>query len=183
MKQITLYLAALIFSVGVVSLYAGGDVEIDVEKKIVTALKTDDFELAEIDISDLSIGDAETIVTDSGKTIDLLRTQDGVEVYIDGKLLDTGMSGEGGPHDEHQVIHKHVEVICDDNEDCDKHVWISEDEGLDPDAFQDKNHKVIMIHKEKIDGGVEVIIDEDSEMHSGDHGERVIIIEKTAESI
>jgi hypothetical protein len=42
---------------------------------MVIALQTDDFELAETDISDLEIGDAETIYTESGKTIDLLRTR------------------------------------------------------------------------------------------------------------
>ena len=43
--------------------------------------------VADTDISHLGVGDAETIYTESGKTIDLLRTEDGVEVYVDGELL------------------------------------------------------------------------------------------------
>ncbi len=59
---------------------------------MVIALNTDDFNLHETDISELTIGESQTIGTDSGKVIDLLRTADGVEVYIDGELLDMDMN-------------------------------------------------------------------------------------------
>ncbi|MFT5351471.1 MAG: hypothetical protein ACI9MF_002294, partial [Gammaproteobacteria bacterium] len=58
------------------------------KEKMVVELKTNDFEIAETDISDLAIGESETIVTESGKTIDLLRTAEGIEIYMDGELMD-----------------------------------------------------------------------------------------------
>ena len=58
-----------------------------------TALITlipDQFELAETYISHLPVGDSETIVTDKRTAIDLIRILDGVEVHVDGVLLETG---------------------------------------------------------------------------------------------
>jgi len=50
------------------------------EKKVVVAVKTDDVELHEVDVSHLQPGDSETIFTENGKTIDILRTEDDVEM-------------------------------------------------------------------------------------------------------
>ena len=83
-------LAVTILALGSVSLSAGEHSTHSIQDSMVIALQTDDFELAEHDISDLEIGDAETIYTESGKTIDLLRTAEGVEIYVDGELLETG---------------------------------------------------------------------------------------------
>ena len=81
-----------------------------------------------------------------------------------------------GVHGEH-MIQKHVEVICEDDEDCDeniiihkeieisctddeegascsdKNIWISEGEDFDPEELHEKHkgeetHKVIVIKKE-----------------------------------
>ncbi len=64
-------------------------------EKVVIALETDNFELAETDISTLTIGEAQTIETESGKIIDILRTSDGAEIYVDGKLLEINFNDEG----------------------------------------------------------------------------------------
>jgi len=80
----------------------------DTTEKHVIALKTGDFELAETDVSNLAIGEAETIVTDSGKTIDIIRTTEGYEIYVDGELLDM-------PHrsDPDQVVHRReMDIEC-----------------------------------------------------------------------
>ncbi|MBT8060945.1 MAG: hypothetical protein KJO33_15230, partial [Gammaproteobacteria bacterium] len=79
-----LSLIALGGTLAVAGEYAGDDAE----KKMVIALTTDDFELDQTDVSHLGIGDAETIVTENGQTIDLLRTEDGIDVFVDGELLD-----------------------------------------------------------------------------------------------
>jgi len=142
--------AMAIFAFGAPPVSAGESADQATESKMVIALATDDFELAETDISHLEVGDARTIHTESGKTIDLLRTEDGVEIYVDGELLDMGLESEQGLHEEHAVIHKHVEVICETEEDCEETVWISDDEDIDVEALHGDTHrkKVIVIREE-----------------------------------
>jgi hypothetical protein len=148
---------------------AGDEPESTVDRKIVIALTTDDFELGETDISHLAVGDAETIVTDSGKTIDLLRTEDGVEIYVDGELLDLD---DEALHEEKHVVKKRVEVICDDEDDCENMVWITDDADLDLDMLhEDGEHGVIMIHE----GG------HDLDIHTDEEHEKVIIIKNRAD--
>ena len=85
----------------------------DTPEKMIIKLKTNEFEIAETDISSLQVGEAETIVTDSGKIIDLLRTADGVEIYVDGEMLEmpdmSGASLDGGLH---AIMHKQIHVEC-----------------------------------------------------------------------
>lgn len=119
------------------------------EKKMVIALRTDDFELAETDISDLEIGDSETIYTDSGRTIDLLRTEDGVEIYVDGELIDLSHHGAKSLHGGHNLVHKRMVLDCDLEEDCEDLAWISEDGEIDVESLHGEDHheKVIVIKK------------------------------------
>jgi hypothetical protein len=128
-------------------------------EKMVIQLKTDDFEVAETDISHLAIGESETIVTASGKTIDLLRTTEGVEIYVDGALLDLpDMNGDAGSNGKYQKIHKHMIIECEidgevDSEDaCPEDMVFFPDGDLDIDALQadGKAHKVIIdrVHSE-----------------------------------
>ena len=95
-----------IFSLAALALLATASVQAETVEKMVIALKTDDFEMAQTDVSDLAIGESQTIETDSGKVIDILRTADGVEIYIDGELLEMDSGGQG-LHKEH-MIQKHV---------------------------------------------------------------------------
>ena len=145
--KITLLLAATILVLGAGLLSAGEPAGHVDEDKMVIALKTDDFELVETDISHLEIGDAETVYTQSGKTIDLLRTADGIEIYVDGELLDTGLHGEEGIHGDHHIVHKHIEVECESDEECEEWVWISEEEDMDMESMHGEGHheKVIII--------------------------------------
>lgn len=147
--KIILLLAAAILALSTVSLTAGEHAEQTVEMKMVIALHTDDFELAETDISGLEIGEAETIYTESGKTIDLLRTADGVEIYVDGELLETGFDGEECIHEGHHIVHKRIEVICESDEDCEEVACISGDEDIDLLSLHVDGHheKVIIIKK------------------------------------
>ncbi len=177
MKQIIFLLATGIFLMSAGSIVAGEDPEIVVEKKYVVALSTDDFELEETDLSHLAVGDAETILTESGKTIDLLRTEEGIEIYIDGELLDIGMA-DAELHGSHKIVHADVEIICDEDEECEETVWISEDGEMDVDVEvlhegHETAHKVIKIkHGEPGD--------DMGELHEA-HGEKIIIIKKTTE--
>jgi hypothetical protein len=148
------------FSSAVLALLATTSVQAGSEEKMVIALKTGDFELLETDVSELVIGESQTIETDSGKVIDILRTTDGVELYIDGELLEMDFSDQG-LHEEHQGLHeehivqKHVEIICSDEEDCDKNVFVVSGEDFDFEELHGmhgdgENHKVIVIKKEVI---------------------------------
>ena len=202
MKQIILLLAASVLMLSAASVVAGEDSEVVIEKKYVVALSTDDFELEEIDLSHLAVGDAETIVTESGKTIDMLRTEEGIEIYIDGELLDIGM-GDVELHGSHRIIHTDVEIICDEDEECEETVWISEDGDIDLEALHESgDHKVIMIHEDEEHGEMDVDVevlheghetahkiikikhgeagDDMGELHEA-HSEKVIIIKKVVE--
>ena len=131
------YLGA-VFVLAAVAVFASAFVQAQTTEKMVIALKTDDFELTETDISTLAIGEAQTFETESGRIIDVLRTADGAEVYVDGELLEMNLDD----HDLHQkhVIKRHVEIECDSEEDCDEEMlWLSDDE-----------HKLIVIKKVQI---------------------------------
>ena len=85
-----------------------------IEKRVI-AIKTNDFELSETDVSDLAVGEAETIVTEDGKTVDILRTAEGLEIYVDGELLDMSFGESHGTH----RMHKRKVITCDGAEgDC-----------------------------------------------------------------
>lgn len=150
-----------IFALIIFALLASTTVQAGSEEKMIIALKTDDSGLVETDISDLAIGESQTIETDSGKVIDILRTADGAEVYVDGELLDMDFSGEG-LHKAHKM-QKHVEIICDDEEQCDENVfimasddaeleWVTEDGEIDAEELhemhgEDGAHKIVIIKK------------------------------------
>lgn len=123
------------------------------ENKMVIALKTDHFELAETDITDLAVGEAQTIETDSGKIIDILRTADGAEVYIDGELLEIDFDDEGR-HENH-IISKHIEIMCDDEKECDEHVVIHAD-GYETEF--EEFREIHEIHKIHVDGENQKVI-------------------------
>jgi hypothetical protein len=166
--KLTLALATVFLLI--TSLASAADTDGIHEEKMIIALKTDEFELQETDISHLEVGDAETIVTESGKTIDLLRIEDGVEIYVDGELL------EPGAHGDHEMIHKRIEVVCEEEGACEELVWVSEDEGIDLDMLHGEDHEVIVF--QEADGDSEETI----EIHPGEHHRKVIIIRDQAES-
>jgi len=134
-------IALLAFSLLVMSSAQAGTKE-----KMVIALKSSDFELAETDISELAVGESRTIETGSGKVIDILRTQDGVELYVDGELVDMSF-GEHGLHARH-AQKTHVEIICDDDEACDDDVFILGGHGdFDVEILAGEDGEQIFIHK------------------------------------
>ena len=142
-----------VFALATFAFLAASSVQADSEEKMVIALKTDDFELTETDISTLAIGEGQTIETESGKVIDILRTPDGVEIYVDGEMLEMDFDHDG-LHSEH-MVKKHVEVICDSDEGCEEMIWISADEDIDLEELHkmhegEEGHKFIVIKKEII---------------------------------
>lgn len=148
-KLLILLTATLPLALGALPALAADDIH---EQKWVVELATDDFELAETDVGHLAVGEAETIHTESGQTVDILRTEDGLEIYVDGELVDLGGAGL---HEQHRVVHKRVEVICDGDEaDCEKMVWVEDGDAPDVEALHGEAHetKVIVIReREEID--------------------------------
>ncbi|MCW8925215.1 MAG: hypothetical protein OQJ84_03080 [Xanthomonadales bacterium] len=105
----------------------------DEEKSLVVSIETDDISLTEMDVGSLAIGESKTIETETGQVIDLLRTVDDVEIYINGELVDIGFGHD--PDSQIHVIRKHVEFACDEEDEssCEKHVVIRA--GDDHDVF------------------------------------------------
>ena len=185
----------VIFSLTALSFFAVASVQAQTHEKMVIALKTDDFELTETDVSDLAIGESQTIETDSGKIIDILRTADGVELYIDGELLEMDHES-GGLHAQHK-IQKHVEILCDSDAECDKNVFVFTGDDTDVSAWVTDEGEHVMLHEDielscSTDGeesacsekviwmsdGEEVDLEELHEMHAGGENHKVIMIKK-----
>lgn len=98
------------------------------EHKIKLKLDGHGAELIEADVSDMAVGESRTWVTESGRTIDLLRSAEGMEVYIDGELVDTGYDGAHGGG---VVLHEDIDVACfsDSEGDCEKHAIFVDAQG------------------------------------------------------
>ena len=143
---------------------------------------TSEADLIEADVSDLELGESRSFVTESGKTVDILKTPEGMEIYIDGERIDIGDAsnlhhGHTEGHERKVVIkcddpegcddmlaemmdqeeenvfvmRREIEVVCDEDEECEQKVWIEGDrESLsDADSLHDGDgHKVIVIRKE-----------------------------------
>jgi hypothetical protein len=116
-KRIFTLLASAIFTIS--------PVHAEVGETMVVSVETDSFALTETDIGSLAVGEAKTIATESGQVVDILRTPDGAEIYIDGELLDPGLVLEDVDHGV-RVISKQVDITCtgDDDSECHKDVVI-----------------------------------------------------------
>lgn len=167
------------------------------EEKIIIALKSGDFELAQTDVSDLAVGESQTIETDSGKVIDILRTNDGVEIYLDGELLEMNFDTVG-LHQTHTIT-KHIEIICDSDEECDKNVFIMAGDDADGASWVTEDGQHVIVHKDIelsctnddeevnciedmlwVSAGDEIDLEALHELHTDGDGEghRIIIIKK-----
>jgi hypothetical protein len=181
-----------IFALAALTLLVASLAQAETREKMIIALKTNDFELTETDISTLAIGESQTIETDSGKVIDILRTADGAEIYVDGELLEMDFDPEG-LHEGH-MVKKHVEVICDTDEDCEKNIVILKSGDNDVSEWVSEDGEHVFIHKEVeiscsdeedgsncsdhtvwISDGEEMDLGELHEMHEGEEGYKVII--------
>mgnify|MGYP006987946230 CR=1 FL=1 len=169
------------------SLLASFAMSAQAREKMLIALKTSDFELTKTDISSLAIGESKTIETGNGKVIDILRTGDGAEIYVDGQLLDINQ-----PHQGHDIT-QHIEVICEDDENCDEDVLFNAGHGSGQSGWVTEEGDTVFIHKEIIlacnDGENSSCSDKTNwvneagdfdleELHEGEGGHKIIVIEK-----
>lgn len=184
-----------ILTLATLAVFAATTVQAETEEKMVIALKTDDFELAETDVSSLAVGEAKTIETESGRVIDILRTNDGVELYVDGELLEMDFHDEG-LHEKH-VVRKHIEIDCQNEEDCDKNVVILSGDHDDLPEWITKEGDNVFIHKEVelsctddeegttcsdkmvwVTDGEDIDLEEIHELHKSGDAHKVIVIKK-----
>ena len=69
---------------GLSAAIAGGDAE----TRRMIAIHTDTLGLVEMDLSDLQLGESRTVTTEDGHVVDALVTAEGIEIYVDGELLE-----------------------------------------------------------------------------------------------
>jgi len=188
-----------IIALAVIAILTTTSAQAQTGEKMVVAIKTDHFALAKTDISELAVGEAKTIETENGKVIDILRTADGAEVYIDGELLEMDFDDED-LHKEH-MIRKHVEIICANDEDCDKHVVIHSDDDSDITEWITEDGDNVIIHKEIeltctddeegtscsdqmvwVSDGDEIDLEELHKKHADGQGYKVIVIKKESDT-
>ena len=180
----------LITGLAMCSFLIAGSTLANEEKTVVMKIKTDDSGVISADLSDLDVGDAKTIVTEEGKTVDLFRTEDGFEVYIDGELIEM-------PHmtvDHSDGMHKRtIRVECTDDTECEEHhtlMFISEVELSDIESVGEL-HKIVEIHSgdmesvdiEKLheigeDGELIWISEDEDVMVDSDVETRVIVVKR-----
>ena len=191
---------SILSAVTATALLCAGYIYAETQNKMVIELKTDDFELAETDISILEVGESETIVTDSGKTIEILRTSDGIEIYLDGELMDTPQMGDFDEvHGHSGELHENITIECvvegdeDRETECSNEMIIFSDDDVDLEALHadGEDHKIIMkrVHKECISDvegeceGHKVWISKGDdadfgELHEATEGHKIIRIHK-----
>lgn len=79
-----LLITPLVLLAGLSAAVAGGDTE----TRRMIAVHTDELGLVELDLSDLQLGESRTVTTENGHVVDALVTAEGVELYVDGELLE-----------------------------------------------------------------------------------------------
>lgn len=60
------------------------------EETMMIEIKGDDMEIHKTDLSYLATGESEIIYTENGKELTLTRTENGMEVLVDGEKIETG---------------------------------------------------------------------------------------------
>jgi hypothetical protein len=124
-----------------------------------------DATVIEADVTDLLVGESQTFVTENGDSLDVLRTHEGLELYLNGELLDPGLGGPGhhgqsaGSDKAGTWSGKRVEKICQSDAatgdlTCDEEVWISGDATGEWDELTpgDEHHaRIIVIEKDKLE--------------------------------
>ena len=117
------------------------------QPEMIIDLETAEFHIEQLDISGLETGDVETIYTEDGKTIDVVRTDTGVDIFVDGEKLDLPGPGVHTMHaDSHEARHVIVQIECesDADEDCAAQEHWSMNTAVHPDDGEAIYHKIII---------------------------------------
>lgn len=102
------------------SLTLGGNAMAGEKLAMLIDIETDSIHIEELDISHLTSGDTETIYTEDGRVVDVMRTERGVEIFIDGEPLNMPFFEKAShPTDHHQSHQIMLTVECDSENDAD----------------------------------------------------------------
>lgn len=145
-----------VFTLAIFAFLTTANVQAETQHKMVIAFETDNFDLPETDISSLAIGEAQTIETSSGKVIDILRTADGADIYVDGELLEMNFDDPG--LDEEHIVKKHVEIVCDNDQECEENVVFIAGDDSEASGWATADGEKVILHKE-----VEITCSDDDE--------------------
>jgi hypothetical protein len=177
LKPLVAALSGALFATGAL---AGGET---ISTHIIK-VAADGDEVIEADVSELELGESLEFVTESGQVIDILKAPEGIELYIDGELLDP-LAAHGDLERLHRHIAIHEEALdidCEVVDDCEAHI-----EAL---VARDFEHAEVFIARREMteicdaDGhcetSIEILADGDGAVDklSGDASKRVIIIER-----
>lgn len=157
------------------------------ESHVVT-VRTGDADLVEADVTDLQLGESLNFVTDSGRTVDILKAPEGLEIYLDGELLNDVSPGELERKHE-ALLHERVEVECvrtdDGEDDCAERFAERLGDGLQhgvsPMAFVDEKVIEIVCDGEAnsdCDAHAWAVVDFDAEVTSESGDREVLVIRK-----
>ena len=165
MRTLFTMIAIGLFAIAAQAAVAGDAPGPEGEETIVISIVTDDFAIEDADLSHLAVGDAETFVTDGGKTVDMLRTDDGIEIYVDGELI------EGGDVSADKHIVREIHIVCDEEaEDCSEDMtWVEGLEDLEIESLHEHGQKYIVINSEDGEFDVEQLPEGAHEIHGSVH--------------
>lgn len=90
----------------------------------------EDFELDEMDVSGLGLGESMSFYTDEGREVLVTREDDGFDISIDGESLDIPRFAGGTHGGYHGVKIITRELVCDSDQECD-HDFISIHDGAE----------------------------------------------------
>ncbi|MEE4174578.1 MAG: hypothetical protein V2I57_10045 [Xanthomonadales bacterium] len=142
-RPVTGLLTALVALSATANALAGG-----LEKRThVIKVNAGNAEVVEADVTDLALGESLNFVTDSGRVVDILRGPEGIEIYLDGELLDPHAA-----HGDEEMRHKRIairteeiEIHCDeaDEQACLDAIDIDVDALVDAEVMEDARFIVI----------------------------------------
>jgi hypothetical protein len=176
--------AALSTALLATSAFAGGEESISTH---IIRVAADGNEVIEADVSDLQLGESLEFVTESGQVIDILKAPEGMEIYLDGELLDPrGLRGSTEMPHEHIAIHEaQLDIDCEGAADCEARIEALVAGELERAEVIIARHGVTEFCDENddCDSTVMILSDDDipTKALSGDPDKRVIIIEKHVE--
>ena len=117
------------------------------QTEILIKVESEDVHVETMDISHLSTGDVETIYSEDGKTIDVMKTDTGIEIFIDGEKIELPSLDLNSSHeDSHKVKHITVSIHCESeaDDDCEEdEKWLLDSDG-DLQDHEDLSHRIII---------------------------------------
>jgi len=111
-------------------------------------IDTDAFQIDQLDISRLSPGDTETVYTDDGRTVDILRKEEGIEIFVDGQPLNLPelvcpTHSPDGSHEPYRTVMIQMECDAESDEEC-NHLMLDADGKWAVDESHEQHHIVVI---------------------------------------